>query len=120
MGDHQGLLVFPNQLADVFHHGDFKPGLNQRGKRTFQNVQPHDVARRVGKGEADKVEGYQAMQQRRERTEQVREVAVRGDGFGHLQERAVTLHRREIRRYRMAGARHELSLASLRMEAQGA
>ena len=68
MGDHQRLLVFPNQLAHVFRHGDFKPGLNPRGERTFQNVQPHDAARQVGKGEADKIERYQAMQQRREGT----------------------------------------------------
>ena len=60
------------------------------------------------------------MQQRREGTKKLGQVAVRSDGFGYLEERAVSLDRREVRGFRIAGARHGLSLASLRVVAQGA
>lgn len=58
----------------------------------------HGVAVRIRKRQADEVKGNEPMQVLRDGVEQSREVAVRGNGLGDLEQGAILLHcRRALR-----------------------
>ncbi len=65
----------------------------------FENVQAHDVALGVVQDQIQVIEFHDAMQSLREFVEQLAEIAVLRDGFGHFQKSLVPRFRRSAGRY---------------------
>ena len=90
----KGCCVSQTQPEGVSPTGNSVPGRVFAGHFGFEDVQAHDVARGIVQDQVQVIEFHDAMQPLREFVEQLAEVAVLRDRFGHFQQRLVLRLRR--------------------------
>ena len=91
------LLRFPDPTGRCLTHRKFGSGTNFPGFLGFQNMQAHDVARRVMQSQIEVIEFHDAVQARRQFMKQFSQVAMLRNGFRHFQKRLVLRLRRTSR-----------------------
>ena len=87
----QALLGFPHQSCRRLIDRQLQTFLDRAGFRRHQDMQAHDVARRIVQQDVDVVERNHGRQPLGEIANEIVQVAVRGDRFGHLEQQAKTI-----------------------------
>ena len=81
-----GCLSFPHIPAGRSVDGQFQTRADRAGFRRHQKMQPHHVARWIMQHEIDVIERDDPRQPLGEIMKQLAQIAVRRNGFGHLQQ----------------------------------
>ena len=102
------LLRFPDpagrRLADL----EFGPEAGVPGHFGFEDVQAHDVARGIVQDQVQVLEVHHAVQPLRQFVEQLAEIAVLGDRFGHFEQRLMLRLRRSAGQFASGNIAHSL------------